>query len=32
MITKKLVIITVILVNAFFLAGDALLTGPTFCP
>jgi hypothetical protein len=31
-ITKKLVVVTVILVDALFLAGDALLSGPNLCP
>lgn len=31
-ITKKLVVATVVLVNALFLAGDALFFGPNVCP
>lgn len=31
-ITKKLVVLTVILVDAMYLAGDALLTGQDLCP
>jgi hypothetical protein len=31
-ITKKLVVITVILVDALYLAGDALITGQEICP
>lgn len=32
MVTKRLVIITVMLVDALYLAGDALLTGGLHCP
>jgi hypothetical protein len=32
LITKKLVIGTAVLVNALFLAGDALFFGPNVCP
>jgi len=31
-ITKKLVVVTVILVDALYLAGDALLNGAEICP
>ena len=31
-ITKKLVVVTVILVDALYLAGDALLSGSDLCP
>jgi hypothetical protein len=31
-ITKKLVVVTVVLVNALFIAGDALLSGQSICP
>lgn len=31
-ITKKLVVVTVILVDALYLAGDALLNGQNICP
>jgi len=31
-ITKKLVVVTVILVDALYLAGDALLSGQDICP
>lgn len=31
-ITKKLVVITVVLVDALYLAGDALLNGTNVCP
>jgi len=30
--TKKLVVITVVLVDALYLAGDALMTGRDICP
>jgi hypothetical protein len=32
MVTKRLVIITVMLVDALYLAGDALITGGLHCP
>lgn len=31
-ITKKLVVVTVVLVDALYLAGDALLNGTNVCP
>lgn len=32
MVTKRLVVITVVLVDALYLAGDALLTNGNICP